>query len=69
MRYFISGHRDITEEEFNKHYVPLLVEILNSNRYASFVVGDCKGVDKMAMDFLSNAAKNGEYKINNLSYV
>lgn len=63
MRYFVSGHRDITEEEFNKHYVPLLVEILNSNRYASFVVGDCKGVDKMAMDFLSNAAKNGNIKL------
>lgn len=63
MKYFISGHRDITEEEFNKHYVPLLVEILNSNRYASFVVGDCKGVDKMAMDFLSNAAKNGNIKL------
>lgn len=63
MRYFVSGHRDIIEEEFNKHYVPLLVEILNSNRYASFVVGDCKGVDKMAMDFLSNAAKNGNIKL------
>lgn len=63
MRYFVSGHRDITEEEFNKHYVPLLVEILNSNRYASFVVGDCKGVDKMAIDFLSNAAKNGNIKL------
>lgn len=63
MRYFVSGHRDITEEEFNKHYVPLLVEILNSNKYASFVVGDCKGVDKMAMDFLSNAAKNGNIKL------
>ena len=51
MIYFISGHRDITEEEFKKHYVPLLVEILDSNRYARFVVGDCKGINKTSKNF------------------
>lgn len=63
MIYFVSGHRDITEEEFKKHYVPLLVEILDSNRYARFVVGDCKGVDKMTMDFLADAAEDGDIEL------
>jgi len=47
---FISGHRDITEAEFNRHYVPLLDEALAANHH--FVVGDYHGADIMAQRHL-----------------
>ncbi len=48
--YFISGHRDATREEFEKHYVPILKELIKSpNR---FKVGDCPGADSYAIDYL-----------------
>lgn len=30
MTYFISGHRDITPEEFEKFYVPAIVDLVKS---------------------------------------
>lgn len=49
--YFISGHRDITEEEFDLCYVPALMSV--SDDYNSrFVVGDYYGVDIMAQNYL-----------------
>lgn len=56
MRYFISGHRDITKEEFEKYYVPRIDQILQNDQNCSFVVGECVGVDTMAQDYL--ASKN-----------
>ena len=47
---FISGHRVITEEEFNEHYVPLLDAALE--RGDKFLVGDYYGVDHMAQKYL-----------------
>lgn len=50
--YFISGHRDATKLEFETHYVPILEELIK-NRNNFFVVGDCPGVDRFSLDFLS----------------
>jgi hypothetical protein len=49
MIYFISGHRDLTEVEFNTHYVPILNKVLEDDPYARFVVGDWEGCDLMAI--------------------
>lgn len=50
--YFISGHRDITENEFEYYYIPLINEALSENTNAKFIVGDCDGVDIMAQNYL-----------------
>lgn len=52
MRYFISGHGWLTQEQFNEYYVPLLERILNGDPDPWFVVGDFKGVDIMAQQYL-----------------
>ena len=49
MIYFISGHRDFPEEEFGKYLVKIVHAGLNDKK-CEFVVGDCEGVDKFAMD-------------------
>lgn len=49
--YFISGHRNITESEFEK-YKNTLSEILKEIPDAKFVVGDYKGVDTMCQNYL-----------------
>lgn len=49
--YFVSGHRNITEEEFVQHYEPMLwTKVCDED--ACFVVGDCSGVDDMAQKYL-----------------
>lgn len=53
MIYFVSGHRDITREEFETYYIPKLEEAICTDS-AEFVVGDYEGVDKMAMDYLAS---------------
>lgn len=50
--YFISGHRDITEEEFDKYYKHKILEVLTRDRDAKFIVGDYEGVDIMAQNLL-----------------
>lgn len=52
MTYFISGHRDLTQEEFDKHYIPTLENILKNDTMADFVVGDWEGCDTMALEWL-----------------
>ena len=49
--YFISGHRDITEDEFNI-YKQKIDEILEHTPDAYFVVGDYHGVDIMSQNYL-----------------
>jgi hypothetical protein len=49
---FISGHGDVTEEEFEQHYVPKINEAIEKGD--SFVVGDFRGVDTMAQNYLSS---------------
>ena len=53
--YFISGHRNITKDEFENNYVPALREALE-NKDAYFVVGDCNGADIMAQNYLLDVA-------------
>jgi len=51
--YFISGHRDLSREDFNKYYIPAINNaIYDSDDSCDFVVGDCEGVDLMAQEYL-----------------
>lgn len=48
---FVSGHLDVTPEEFAQHYAPGLQQhVLAGN---TFVVGDARGADRLAHDFLN----------------
>lgn len=49
--YFISGHRNITENEFERYKTSILT-ILEQTPDALFVVGDYYGVDIMAQNYL-----------------
>lgn len=57
--YFISGHRDISNEEFTKNYGIILKDIVENNSAASirFIVGDYYGVDIMAQNYLVDVLK------------
>jgi hypothetical protein len=48
--YFVSGHLDLTKEEFDEHYVPKLAQAIEEGCH--FVVGDAPGCDFMAQRFL-----------------
>lgn len=48
--YFISGHGDVTHEEFNKRYKPQINKAIKKG--AKFIVGDFRGADTMAIDYL-----------------
>lgn len=55
--YFISGHRDLTIDEFNEYYIPSISDIIalcikELDIYPRFVIGDCCGCDIMAQDYL-----------------
>ena len=50
--YFISGHRDITENEFELNYQESLNQIVSEIPDCKFVVGDCSGVDIMSQNYL-----------------
>lgn len=49
---YISGHLDIHDDEFLEHYVPKIKDAIVKGH--SFVVGDARGTDKFAQDFLGN---------------
>lgn len=51
--YFVSGHGDISDAEFNEHYVPRLEKAVIND--GTFVVGDFRGVDVKAQRWLSVA--------------
>jgi hypothetical protein len=50
---FVSGHRDITVQEFKEHYIPELNKAIK-HPYSNFVIGDYYGVDTMAQQYLKN---------------
>ena len=50
--YFISGHRNITDTEFEFNYEPAINFALHENPDAKFVIGDCDGADIMAQNYL-----------------
>lgn len=58
MRYFISGHRNLSYEDFEKYYIPRIKEVIEEDPKAEFVVGDCDGVDKYVMDYIFNKTNN-----------
>jgi hypothetical protein len=60
--YFISGHRDITEDEFIQHYEPILWEKINEPD-VKFVVGDCQGADTMAQKYLKSMGMKNEVTV------
>lgn len=51
-KYFISGHVDLTQEEFNQHYLPRITEVAENG--AHFVVGDAYGADYLAQKYLND---------------
>ena len=50
--FFISGHRDITPQEFEVNYATVLDFTVSEFPDCKFVVGDYYGVDIMAQDYL-----------------
>lgn len=62
--YFISGHLDLTEKEFNKFYKERIQNAMSND--AKFVVGDAKGADSLAQQFLAKYDLTGclkDYKV------
>lgn len=60
MIYFISGHREITSEEFNRLYVPILRNVIEKDEDFYFVVGDYWGVDELAQEWLKENLPNSD---------
>lgn len=54
MIYFISGHRDLTEEEFKKYYIPKINKALDDDKNPQFIMGDYQGADIMAQKYLDH---------------
>jgi hypothetical protein len=52
LTYFISGHREITQEEFDAIYVPVINRVLEGAPDCRFVIGDYWGADEMAQNYL-----------------
>jgi hypothetical protein len=48
---FVSGHLDLTPDEFQEHYVPKLQKAIAQNH--NFVVGDARGADALTQGFLA----------------
>jgi len=52
MTAYISGHLDVTVDEFKDHYVPLIDKALQEGH--EFVVGDARGADALAQQYLKD---------------
>ena len=50
--YFISGHRVISQEEFDATYKPTIDFVLENEPNCKFVIGDYWGCDEMAQNYL-----------------
>lgn len=48
--YFVSGHLDLTADEFREHYEPRILAAIKEG--GSFVMGDARGADTLAQTFL-----------------
>ncbi len=48
---FISGHLDLTQDEFDREYIPLIEKALLQGD--KFVIGDARGADTIAQKYLS----------------
>lgn len=47
---FISGHLNISKEEFAEHYIPKIQSAIDAGHH--FIVGDARGTDIMAQQYL-----------------
>lgn len=47
---FISGHLDITPDEFKQHYIPIIDSAISKGW--NFVVGSARGADRMSLEYL-----------------
>lgn len=52
--YFVSGHLDITEDEFEKYYIQKINDAVSNN--CAFVIGDARGTDSFAQKYLHSMA-------------
>jgi hypothetical protein len=50
--YFISGHIDLTDAEFNEHYLDKIKSAVDSGN--KIITGDAKGADLMTQTFLTS---------------
>jgi hypothetical protein len=50
-RYFISGHLDLSEEDFNEHYRQQIINAANDPE-STFVMGSAPGADSMGQKLL-----------------
>lgn len=55
--YFISGHRNLSTEDFKRYYIPKIEKALEDES-SKFVIGDYQGVDFMAQCYLRDHLKN-----------
>jgi hypothetical protein len=55
--YFISGHCDISEDEYLKYYQASIDKALEDPN-SKFVVGDANGVDALTQKYLTGKTKN-----------
>jgi hypothetical protein len=54
MRYFISGHRDVTQKEFQRYYAKAITDaVFKEPNTVEFLVGDYYGVDEMAQAYVA----------------
>lgn len=54
--HFISGHLDLSNEEFNKYYKTNIDNAIINKE--SFVIGDAKGADSIAQQYLAMNVTN-----------
>lgn len=54
MNVLICGHIDITEEQFNKYYIPDIEELLKTypKYIPTFYIGGANGTDSFAQDYI-----------------
>jgi hypothetical protein len=60
--YYVSGHLDLTQAEFDAHYLPQLVGACGEDR-VRFVVGDARGADRLAMEYLASVGMAAQLSI------
>lgn len=56
---FISGHTDLSDTDFEQHYIPQIEVALEARD--SFIFGDATGVDTQAIDFLLSPSTVAKY--------
>ena len=54
--YFISGHKEISEAEFEFTYIPYINRVMAQVEDVRFIIGDCSGTDFMAQNYLVDIA-------------